>query len=126
MTVSYEKTVIDADRCGALIKFAEGFDLSEQSQALSAIREVGPGEHFLGAAHTQALFETANYRARLSDNNTFEKWSTDGAKWQHERANQRFKHLLKTYQPPPMSADIRDGLEAYRSTRLERIRKNGK
>jgi trimethylamine--corrinoid protein Co-methyltransferase len=39
-------------------------DLSENGQALDAIREVGPGKHFLGCAHTLANFETAFYRSQ--------------------------------------------------------------
>ena len=33
-----------------LQSFAEGVDLSENGQALAAIREVGPGSHYLGCA----------------------------------------------------------------------------
>ena len=42
----FEKSVIDADLCGKLIAFAEGIDLSENAQAMDAISQVGPGEHF--------------------------------------------------------------------------------
>ncbi len=53
---SYEKLVLDADQLGMMRVFAEGIDLSENGQAMDAIREVGPGKHFLGCAHTQANF----------------------------------------------------------------------
>ncbi len=122
LTMGYEKTVIDADRCGALAKFAEGIDLSEEAQALSAIHEIGPGGHFLGATHTQAHFETANYRAILSDNSTFEQWSADGSTWQHERANRQWKQLLAEYEPPPLDTSIREELEAFIEQRLGQIR----
>ena len=58
---------------------AGGVDLSENGQAMDALREVGPGSHFLGAAHTQANFETAFYRSHVADNNSFEQWEQDGA-----------------------------------------------
>ena len=54
----YEKFVLDADQLGVLHSLAEGIDLSENGQAMDAIREVGPGGHFLGCAHTQANFKT--------------------------------------------------------------------
>ena len=44
----YEKFVMDCDQLAMLQRFAEGVDLSENGQALSAIREVGPGSHYLG------------------------------------------------------------------------------
>ena len=53
--------------------------VSENGQALDAIREVGPGKHFLGCAHTQANFETAFYRSPLADNNSYEQWEAEGS-----------------------------------------------
>lgn len=60
---SYEKFVMDCDQLGMMQSMAAGVDMSENGQGLSAIREVGPGNHFLGCAHTQANFETAFYRS---------------------------------------------------------------
>ncbi|MDG1678841.1 MAG: trimethylamine methyltransferase family protein, partial [Tateyamaria sp.] len=51
---SFEKFVMDADQLGALHHFAAGVQLDENAQAMDAIREVGPGGHYLGCAHTQA------------------------------------------------------------------------
>ena len=45
---------------------------------MDAIREVGPGSHYLGCAHTQANFETAFYRSSIADNNSFEQWLSEG------------------------------------------------
>ena len=75
---SYEKLVMDADQLGMMQVFAAGTDLSENGQALSAIREVGPGKHFLGCKHTQENFKTAFYRSSIADNNSFEQWKWKG------------------------------------------------
>ena len=58
LSVGYEKFVLDADQCGMMGVFTKGVDLSENGQGLDAIRENGPGQHFLGTAHTLANFET--------------------------------------------------------------------
>ncbi len=42
------------DQLGMMQKMAEGIDLSENAQALDAIRAGRPGCHYLGCAHTQA------------------------------------------------------------------------
>ena len=123
LTMGYEKTVMDADRCAALAKFAQGVDLSENAQALDAIRDVGPGGHFLGAAHTLENFETANYMSQLSDDNTYEQWRADGASWMHQRAARQVKQLLSDYEAPPMEAATRTALDEYVATRLAQIRK---
>ena len=80
LTMGYEKFVMDADQAGMMHTLLQGVDLSENGQALDAIREVGPGKHFLGCAHTQANFETAFYRSPLADNNSFEQWEAEGAR----------------------------------------------
>ena len=78
--MGYEKFVMDADQAGMMHTLLAGVDLSENGQALDAIREVGPGKHFLGCAHTQANFQTAFYRSPLADNNSVEQWEAEGAK----------------------------------------------
>ena len=42
----YEKFMMDIDQLGMTQKFAEGVDLSENGQAMDAIRQVGPGSHY--------------------------------------------------------------------------------
>ena len=58
LAMGYEKFVMDVDQAGMMHTLLAGVDLSENGQAMDAIREVGPGKHFLGCAHTQANFET--------------------------------------------------------------------
>ena len=109
----YEKLMIDADQLSMLQRFAEGIDLSENGQALAAIREVGPGSHFLGCAHTQANFETAFWRSGLADNNSFEQWRDDGSKDIAQRANALWKRQLREYEAPPIDPAIDEALNAF-------------
>ncbi len=94
-------------------KFAEGIDLSENAQALDAIREVGPGSHYLGCAHTQANFQTAFYRSPLADNNSFEQWEIEGQKRIEDRANALCRTWLENYEAPYLDPAIDDALLAY-------------
>lgn len=97
----YEKFVLDADQCGMWEAFASGVDLSENGQALQAILDNGPGQHFLGTAHTLANFETAFYRSSVADNNSFEQWKEEGSQDAAARANTTWKKMLSDYEPPP-------------------------
>jgi trimethylamine---corrinoid protein Co-methyltransferase len=90
-----------------------GVDLSENGQALDAIREVGPGKHFLGCAHTQANFQTAFYRSPLADNNRFEQWEEEGSKDMTRRANELWKRQLEQYQEPPLDPAVDEALLEY-------------
>ncbi|MEP6266185.1 MAG: trimethylamine methyltransferase family protein, partial [Paracoccaceae bacterium] len=53
LVASFEKFVMDADQLGVLHGLAAGITMDENAQAMDAIREVGPGGHYLGCAHTQ-------------------------------------------------------------------------
>ena len=90
-----------------------GVDLSENGQALDAIREVGPGKHFLGCSHTQANFESAFYRSPIADNNSYEQWVEDGSQDAATRANRLWKERLAAYQPPPLDDAIDAELQDY-------------
>ena len=79
---------------------AKGMDLSENGQALEPIIENGPGQHFLGTAHTLANFETAFYRSSVADNNSFEQWELDGSLDANMRANAIWKRMLTEYEEP--------------------------
>jgi len=110
LAMGYEKFVMDADQAGMMHTLLAGVDLSDNGQALDAIREVGPGKHFLGCAHTQANFENAFYRSPLADNNSFEQWEAEGATDMAKRANTLWKKQLAEYEAPPLDPAIDEAL----------------
>ena len=113
LVMSYEKFMMDADQAGMIGTMLRGVDLSESGQALDALREVGPGQHFLGCAHTQANFETAFYRSSIADNNSFEQWQSEGSKDAAQRANEQWKAALEGYVAPPIDESIDQALLQY-------------
>ena len=110
---SFEKFVMDADQLGALHAFARGVAMDENAQAMDAIREVGPGGHYLGCAHTQANFKTAFWRTDLLDYKPFETWEDDGARDTQALASERVERLLAQYVQPPMDPGIHEALQDY-------------
>lgn len=110
---SFEKFVMDCDQLGMAATLLKGYDFSEDGQALDAIREVGPGGHYLGCAHTQAHFETAFYRSTLSDNNAFEHWEAAGSLDMATRANALWKEWLAAYVQPALDPAIDEALQAF-------------
>jgi len=115
------KFIIDADQCSAMSVFVEGPDISENGQAMEAIRQVGPGQHFLGCDHTQKNFETAFWTSKVSDNVTFEQWFSEGEKTQMERAGEIAKTLLDNYKPPEIDSSIDEELRSYIEKRKEEL-----
>jgi trimethylamine--corrinoid protein Co-methyltransferase len=117
LAMGYEKFVMDTDQAGMMHTLLAGVDLSENGQALDAIREVGPGKHFLGCAHTQANFQTAFYRSPLADNNSVEQWEAEGSKDMIQRANALWKKQLAEYEPPALDPAIDEALLEYMEKR---------
>jgi trimethylamine--corrinoid protein Co-methyltransferase len=113
LAMGYEKFMLDADQCGMMGVFVKGVDMSENGQALDAIRENGPGTHFLGTAHTLANFETAFYRSDLADNNSFEQWSEEGSLDAAQRANAAWKKALAEYTAPPLDPGVSEALAEF-------------
>lgn len=113
LVMSYEKFVMDAEQCGAFHVIGRGLALDENGFALDAFREVGPGSHFLGSAHTLRNYETAFLDFELSDNNSFEQWSQEGSHDIVWRANRKWKAMLEAYQPPPLDRARVDALMAF-------------
>lgn len=113
LAMGFEKFVIDADRCGAMHRFAAGFSTDDNALALDSFREVGPGHHFLGCAHTMANYERAFYTAELSDNQSWEQWHEEGEKDIVARANAHWKQQLETYEAPPIDESVDEGLRDF-------------
>jgi trimethylamine--corrinoid protein Co-methyltransferase len=113
LAIGYEKFVLDCDQLGMMMTFGKGLDITENGQAMSAMRENVPGNHFLGTAHTLANFETAFYRSDTADNNSFEQWVEDGSLDASQRANRLWKERLASYQPPALDDAIDAELQEY-------------
>ena len=113
LVASFEKFVMDADQLGTLHHLAKGVEMDENAQAMDAIREVGPGGHYLGCAHTQANFKTAFWRSDLFDYKPFETWDEEGARDTQVLASVRVQKLVDTYVQPPLDPEIHAALTAY-------------
>lgn len=110
---SYDKFIMDCDQLAAHQKMSAGVDMSENGQAMSAIREVGPGSHYLGCAHTRENFQTAFFVSQTADNNSFEQWEIEGSKRADHRANDIARKWLEAYQPPEIDAGIDEALKSF-------------
>ena len=88
---------------------------------MESIRSVEPGGHHLGTEHTIRNFRTAFYRAELFDYNAAEQWAIDGSKNGEERANEKYKRILRDYEPPDIDQGIEDALVEFVERRKREI-----
>jgi len=121
LTASLEKLIIDAEILQMVAASLEPFEVNKETLALDAIREVGPGGHFFGSAHTLERYETAFYAPLVSNWDNHETWLEAGSVSTEQRANQIWKQMLKEYQQPPIDPGIDEALQDYVARRKIKI-----
>lgn len=119
LVTGYEKLILDHDRLGAYAKLLGGVALDDNALGREAYGDVEPAGHFLGSAHTLANYQDAYYEAELSDSNSFEQWSEDGARDAERRAYERWNRMLAEYQAPAIDESRDDELRAYIARKKE-------
>ncbi|MEZ5831023.1 MAG: trimethylamine methyltransferase family protein [Dongiaceae bacterium] len=113
LVASFEKMVVDAEMIQGMTEFMRPLEVNDDTLAVDAIKEVGPGGHFFGSAHTLARYETAFYAPMVSDWRNFETWRLAGAVEAAQHANAIWKQLLADYVPPPLDPAVDDALKAF-------------
>jgi len=113
MHCSMAKFVVDAEQCAMAYRMAEGVQWDDFDEALSAVRDIGPGGHYLGHAHTLDNFKDAFFMPRLFDNNSYEQWVADGSTNLTDRALVEAKNLLNSYVEPKLDEAVDEALWDY-------------
>ena len=119
LTASFEKFVTDLELLQGMAAFLQPLEITEASLGLDAIRDVGPGGHFFGTAHTLERYETAFYQPLLSDWRNYESWEEAGSPDALTRANRVYRALLAEYEAPAIDPAIDEELKAYMAKRRE-------
>ncbi|MDK4702993.1 trimethylamine methyltransferase family protein [Rhizobium sp. CNPSo 4062] len=113
LTASFEKFILDVDMLQMVAEFLKPLDVSADALALDAVRDVGPGGHYFGTAHTLARYETAFYSPILSDWRNNETWTEAGRPTTYDHANRIYKETLARYERPPLDPAIEEELDAF-------------
>jgi len=118
---SIAKFVVDAEQCAMGYRMAEGIRWDDFDEALAAVRDIGPGGHYLGHPHTQANFQRAFFIPKLLDNNSIEQWIADGSKDTTARALIEARKILGAYQEPKLDEAIDEALRDFIARREREI-----
>jgi len=105
--------MLDADFCGALHSYLAGVVVDDNTLAMDAFREVTPGGHYLGSAHTMANYTTAFFDSSISDNTPFESWNESGKTDAATRANKRWKQSLADYVAPELDVAVDESIRDF-------------
>ena len=113
LQASFEKMALDADLLGMVGEFLRPLAVDEGELALEAMRDVGPGGHFFGTAHTQARYRTAFFAPMISDWRNYETWREAGSPTAYDAAHRLYKERLEHFVAPPIEPERREALEAF-------------
>jgi len=113
LTCSFEKTILDIDLLQMVAEIMTPLEVTEASLAMEAMRDVGPGGHYFGTAHTQARYKNAFYAPILSDWRNYESWVEAGRPTAIDKANRVWKERLELYERPPLDPAIEEELDAF-------------
>jgi trimethylamine--corrinoid protein Co-methyltransferase len=118
LSASFEKVIMDAEMLQMMSEFMKPVIVNDDEMAMQAIREVEPGGHYFGCAHTMERYENAFYSPILSDWSNFENWRDGGSLDATQRANKIYKKILEDYQPPAMDKACEEELDEFVERRI--------
>jgi trimethylamine--corrinoid protein Co-methyltransferase len=116
---SPELLVIADEFVGASRRLVQPLEVSDETIALDVIRAVGPGNVFLGEAHTLKHFREL-WSPRVLSWEGRQPWEEAGSKTLRQRARERVFHVWETHEVPALPDDVLAGMREV----IERRRAN--
>lgn len=119
LSACYAKFVMDVDQLTVMQRLMSPPQIDTDALALDAVREIGPGGHFLGCEHTLRYYQTAFFTPSTADVGTYEQWSEEGSRDVYARSIDVARSMLDAYEPPALDPAISEALDAFISKRKE-------
>jgi trimethylamine--corrinoid protein Co-methyltransferase len=106
-----EQVILDEDIYQRARAYLQRMEVSEETLALEAIRNVGPGGHFLSQKHTRKHMRTSLVRGVTHELDANPKGRTS-SKYRDPRevARERVRWILENHQPEPLEKAKQDEL----------------
>ena len=111
LTFSFDLLVMTDESVSQLRRIMDGIPLTRETMAINAIREVGPGGHFLDTDHTLSHYRE-NWTPGVTDRNTFERWTESGAASMEDRCKAKIKEILSASAAKAENSDAVDAVLA--------------
>jgi trimethylamine--corrinoid protein Co-methyltransferase len=120
--MSLEKAVIDNEVAANVSRILEGIEVNDETLAVDAIREVGPGGHYLALRHTLKHFAGEHPMPKIGDRKPTDQWLKDGGLDVRSRAREKVKNILRDHKPKPLDKGVEKMLDDF----IEETRKKHK
>ena len=111
ITFDYGQLVLDCE-IARMIKFTvQGIPVNDETLAVDAIKEIGPGRDFLMHPTTFKGMRSQS-RPELIDRRMRGLWEAQGATTAYERALQKARWILANHQPDPLPEAVLDTIRS--------------
>jgi len=106
ITGSLESIVLGAEQIRWVRQFMAGVTVDQETLALEAIDEVGPGRQFLDHPHTLAHFRQEMWTPLLAERRNYDAWLARGARDYATRARAYAREIIHSHMPPPLDPQM--------------------
>jgi len=106
LTCSLEAIVMLDEFIAANRRLVAGVQVDEETLALDAIAQVGPGGQFLGAKHTRRHMREVQWRPTLLNRESRENWAAGGGQDLAEKARRKALALLAAHETAPLRPEV--------------------
>lgn len=104
--------VVDNEAIGFAKRLARGYEIDEDTLALSAISDVGPAGNFLAHDHTMKHFrQELWFPGKLWTREPYDLWEAGGRKTVTDQAVEIVDHILETHHPEPIDPALSDEID---------------
>jgi trimethylamine--corrinoid protein Co-methyltransferase len=106
ITFDLAQLVWDHEIAEMILYSLKGVPVNDTTLAVDVIKEMGIGKDYLSHPTTFEHMRSQS-PARLMDRRMREDWEAAGSTDAYKRAHDKMIDILETYEPPPLSDDVR-------------------
>lgn len=113
LSFSFEKFVLDDDRCGLVRHYRRGITVDADTLAYDVMARVGAGGHYLMEDHTLHRCRTEYWRSAVNDRSNLTVWENEGCPDSVVFARRRWQRLVAEHQDPSLDEITARQLQRY-------------
>lgn len=111
-TSSLDVMVMNDEIIGMVKRILRGIEVNDNTLAVDAIDEVGPGGHFLGSEHTMRHFRKETWWPTIINRLRHADWVKAGEKTFAQKAKEKGAKILSNHKPEPLSETVLEKINA--------------
>ena len=111
ITFDLTQLVLDHEFARMMLHSLQGIPVNDETLSVDIIREMGIGKDYLSHETTYQYMKSQS-QAHIIDRRMREDWEASGSPDIYKRAHDKMIEILETYEPPPLTDDVRAGVRS--------------